>query len=205
MLRAGQEGARRPMSKVGRCYAATRRESRGPQRHAQHTHAGPAADDAGRLAAAAARATRRDVLALALVALGVFLGFVLYGGWHGGRGRPWTRHGKRLAGVGRARILAPPALVIAGLSMLLGPLVETPRAATNRGGLPARRGPLALAGRHCSGSARRAGSQQLRGAHAPFQPTAASLGQALYEVAERLVGSLGVDLLVVFLRLPARC
>ena len=52
---------------------------------------------------------QRDVLGLALVALGVFMGFVLYGGWDGGR----AGHGLAVAlgwVLGRARVLAPLAL-----------------------------------------------------------------------------------------------
>ena len=48
----------------------------------------------------------RDVLGLALVAFGVFMGFVLYGGWNGGR----AGHGLAVAlgwMLGRARVLTP--------------------------------------------------------------------------------------------------
>ena len=48
----------------------------------------------------------RDVLGLALVAAGVFMGFVLYGGWNGGH----AGHGLAVAlgwTLGRARALAP--------------------------------------------------------------------------------------------------
>src|SRR5258707_15089373 len=60
----------------------------------------------------------RDVLGLALVAVGVFMGFVLYGGWDGGR----AGHGLAVAlgwTLGRARVLAPLALVAAGGALLL--------------------------------------------------------------------------------------
>src|SRR5271166_310879 len=53
----------------------------------------------------------RDVLGLALVAAGVFMGFVLYGDWNGGR----AGHGLAVAlgwALGRARVLAPITLVI---------------------------------------------------------------------------------------------
>ena len=60
----------------------------------------------------------RDVLGLALVAIGVFMGFVLYGGWDGGR----AGHGLAVAlgwVLGKARSLAPVALVGAGGMLLL--------------------------------------------------------------------------------------
>src|ERR1700730_16501354 len=37
----------------------------------------------------------RDVLGLGLVAAGVFMGFVLYGGWHGGGAGGGGAHGRR--------------------------------------------------------------------------------------------------------------
>ena len=57
---------------------------------------------------------------LGLVALGVFMGFVLYGGWDGGR----AGHGLAVAlgwSVGRARGLAPIALIVGGAAMLMAP------------------------------------------------------------------------------------
>jgi len=141
----------------------------------------------------------RDVLALALVALGVFLAFVLYGGWQGGP----IGHGLATASawlVGRARILAPPALVIAGLSMLLGPLVETPRAARIGGACLLAAVTLALAGGLFGLADAPAHSGFVA---AEFKAHGGLAGQVQYEVAERLVGSLGVTLLVVFLALAA--
>ena len=61
----------------------------------------------------------RDALGLALVAAGVFLGFVLYGGWDGGR----AGHGLSVALgwlLGGARVLAPLAIFIGGWMLLLG-------------------------------------------------------------------------------------
>ncbi|HEX8714114.1 MAG TPA: hypothetical protein VF706_00980, partial [Solirubrobacteraceae bacterium] len=60
----------------------------------------------------------REVVGLALVALGVFMGFVLYGGWDGGH----VGHGLAVAlgwALGKARALAPLALVGAGGMLLL--------------------------------------------------------------------------------------
>src|SRR5262249_58425661 len=63
----------------------------------------------------------RDVLGLGLLAAGVFMGFVLYGGWNGGR----AGHGLAVACgwlPGRARPLVPPALAAAGPAPPLRPL-----------------------------------------------------------------------------------
>src|ERR1700693_5700086 len=60
----------------------------------------------------------RDVLGLSLVAVGVFMAFVLYGGGDGGR----AGHGLAVAlgwTLGRARVLAPVALLVGGGVLLL--------------------------------------------------------------------------------------
>src|ERR1700728_4787119 len=65
--------------------------------------------------------SERDVLALGLIALGVFMGFVLYGGWNGGG----VGHGLSIAlgwSVGRAKTFAPVALVAGGGVLLMRPV-----------------------------------------------------------------------------------
>jgi hypothetical protein len=66
----------------------------------------------------------RDVLGLAIVAFGVFMGFVLFGS---GSPAPGGRAGHALAvgfgwALGRARILAPVTLVVGGGVLLLRPV-----------------------------------------------------------------------------------
>ena len=73
---------------------------------------------------------RRDVLGLALMAMGVFLGFVLYGS--GGSDTAGGRAGHALAvalgwTLGGARLLAPVAIVAAGMSLLLRPVLPALR------------------------------------------------------------------------------
>ncbi len=142
---------------------------------------------------------QRDVLGLALLAVGVFLGFVLYGGWNGGSA------GKALAGalgftVGGARILAPAVAIAAGGVLLCAPLMPPTK--------PLRTGSISLfssimlalaagtlgisAGQSATGSHWSAGFLEHRGG---------IFGQAIYEVAHRLVQQVGVDILVVFLLL----
>ena len=66
------------------------------------------------------------MLGLALAAIGVFMGFVLYGGGDGGR----AGHGLAVAlgwVLGRARVLAPVTLVAAGGVLLLRPVLPALR------------------------------------------------------------------------------
>src|ERR1700758_1778424 len=70
--------------------------------------------------------SQRDVAGLALAAVGVFMGVVIYGRWDGGR----IGHG--LAGavgwcVGEARVLAPMALVAGGAALLLAGVMPARR------------------------------------------------------------------------------
>src|SRR5580693_5117799 len=64
---------------------------------------------------------QRDVIGLALLALGIFMGFVLWGRWNGGG----AGHGLAVGlgwVVGKARVLAPIALIGGGSAMLLRPV-----------------------------------------------------------------------------------
>ncbi|MCW3020506.1 MAG: translocase FtsK, partial [Solirubrobacterales bacterium] len=141
----------------------------------------------------------RDVLGLALVAAGVFMGFVLYGGWNGGRGGHavavalgWT--------LGRARMLAPVAVVVGGGALLLRPVLPALR--------PLRTGALcvfaavtlALAAGMFGLSSGAANAGRVW-ASAHLQSHGGVLGEALYQLTHRLVQDVGVDILVVFLLL----
>jgi S-DNA-T family DNA segregation ATPase FtsK/SpoIIIE len=140
---------------------------------------------------------QRDVLGLALAALGVFMAFVQYGGWDGGR----AGHGLAVAlgwAVGEARELAPVAMILAGGTLLLRPVLPALR--------PLRTGSLCLlasttlalaagtlgvsSGRHPGAASWSSGFVQSHGG---------VLGEALYVTAHRLVESVGVNILVVFL------
>jgi S-DNA-T family DNA segregation ATPase FtsK/SpoIIIE len=139
----------------------------------------------------------RDVLGLALVALGVFMGFVLWGGWDGGR----AGHGLGVAlgwVLGGARVLAPIALVIGGGVLLLRPVLPALR--------PLRTGAICLfASATLALAAGTLGvSSGVAGTHADWtsaslQAHGGVLGEALYQASHRLVQGLGVNILVVFL------
>ena len=144
----------------------------------------------------------RDVLGLALVALGVFMGFVLYGGWDGGR----AGHGLAVAlgwVLGKARALAPPALVGAGLMLLLEHALPARRSLL---GDPRAIGAvclfaaatLALAA-GTLGVSSGAAHGDAAWASAYLQSHGGVVGEGIYQIAHKLVQDVGVDILVVFL------
>jgi S-DNA-T family DNA segregation ATPase FtsK/SpoIIIE len=131
---------------------------------------------------------QRDVLALALIALGVFIGVVIYGGSDGGH----VGHALATAlgwSVGRAKIVAPVALVGAGAAMLIRPVLPALR--------PLRTGSISL----FAGIVLALASDG-NGAHWSsqfLQAHGGAVGETLYEATHRLVQQVGVDILVVFL------
>jgi S-DNA-T family DNA segregation ATPase FtsK/SpoIIIE len=146
----------------------------------------------------------RDVLGLALVAVGVFMGFVLWGDWDGGG----AGHGLAVAfgwTLGRARVLVPLALVGAGGTLLLRevlpagrPLLRDPRtigAICLFAGIT-----LALAA-GTFGISSSAHTAETAWSSAFMQSHGGVLGAALFQLAHRLVQDVGVDILVVFLLL----
>src|SRR4029077_3670527 len=146
----------------------------------------------------------RDVLGLALVAIGVFMGFVLYGDWDGGRAGHalavslgWT--------LGRARVLAPLALVAGGLALLLREMLSARRTLLAD---PRSIGAICLfAAATLALAARTLGvssgpvTGEASWTSASLQAHGGVAGEALYQLAHRLVQDVGVDILVVFLLL----
>jgi len=127
------------------------------------------------------------------------MGFVLYGGWNGGR----AGHGLATALgwlLGRARVLAPVALVAGGGTLLLRPVLPALR--------PLRAGviclfaaiTLALAA-GTLGVSSGPGGAGASWTSAFLQAHGGVAGEALYQVTHRLVQDVGVDILVVFLLL----
>jgi S-DNA-T family DNA segregation ATPase FtsK/SpoIIIE len=144
---------------------------------------------------------QRDVIGLALVAVGVFMAFVLWGGWNGGR----AGHGLAVAlgwTVGRARGFAPIVLVGGGGALLLRPVWPALR--------PLRTGAICLSASIVlalaagtlgvsSGPEKSGVGQAGSWSSAFLQAHGGVAGEALYQASHRLVQSLGVDILVVFL------
>jgi S-DNA-T family DNA segregation ATPase FtsK/SpoIIIE len=145
---------------------------------------------------------QRDVLGLALVALGVFMGFVLYGS---GSPAPGGRAGHALSvafgwTLGRARVLAPVTLVLGGGVLLMRPVLPALRplrtgAACVFGGVTLA---LAAGALGLSSSAGRGGAAW---SSRHLQLHGGIVGESLYRLAHPLVQDLGVGILVVFLLL----
>jgi S-DNA-T family DNA segregation ATPase FtsK/SpoIIIE len=143
---------------------------------------------------------QRDVIGLGLVAAGIFMGFVLWGHWDGGRAGHGLAVGLGWA-VGRARGLAPIALVGGGGALLLRPVWPALR--------PLRTGTICLSASitlalaaGTVGVSSGVGGASSKGASwtsAFLQAHGGVVGEALYQGSHRLVQSVGVDILVVFL------
>jgi S-DNA-T family DNA segregation ATPase FtsK/SpoIIIE len=143
---------------------------------------------------------QRDVLALALIALGVFLGCILYAGLEGGR----AGHGLAIAlgwSVGRARGLVPVALIVGGGALLMSPVLPTLRP-LRTGGICLFAGVmLALAAGTLGVSAGTPHGVQWS---TPFlSARGGAVGELAYAVLHRLVQQVGVDILVFFLLIVA--
>jgi DNA segregation ATPase FtsK/SpoIIIE, S-DNA-T family len=141
----------------------------------------------------------RDILGLALAACGIFMGFVLYGGWNGGR----AGHGLAVAlgwTLGRARALAPVTLAFGGGALLLRPVLPALRPLRAGSACVFASVTLALAA-GTLGVSSPVGASTRAWTSAHLQSHGGVAGQALYEVSDRLVQSVGVDILVVFLLL----
>jgi S-DNA-T family DNA segregation ATPase FtsK/SpoIIIE len=153
----------------------------------------------GRVARAALDSSgpARELTGLALIALGVFMAFVLWGGWNGGG----AGHGLGVAFgwlLGRARALAPLALCLAGFAIVASDSLPDVR--------PQRAGALSLlAAISLALAADSFGVSSGRGAGAAhwsasfLQAHGGAAGELLYAVAHALVQNVGVDILVVFL------
>jgi S-DNA-T family DNA segregation ATPase FtsK/SpoIIIE len=144
--------------------------------------------------------SQRDVLGLGLVAIGVFMAFVLYGHWDGGQ----VGHGLATSlgwCIGEARVLAPIALIVGGGALLLAQIVPTRRPLRTGGLCLFAAVTLALAagtlGLSDGTPADGAQSEQWRSSF--LQTHGGVMGQSIYWTTDRLVQSVGVDILVVFL------
>jgi S-DNA-T family DNA segregation ATPase FtsK/SpoIIIE len=213
---AARGGARRPASKL-RLMPATRKRTaarspkaaRKPARRGRTRAARARARGLTGLGLALPRALprlpeldqrERDVLGLALVAVGVFIGFVLYGRWDGGRAGRWLVVALGWA-MGGARELAPVALILAGGALLMRPVLPALR--------PLRTGAICLFASItlalASGTLGVSSGPAAGGPHASpwasahLQSHGGAVGEALYQGTHRLVESVGVNILVVFL------
>ncbi len=145
--------------------------------------------------------SQRDVVGLALAALGVFMGFVLYGHWDGGR----VGHGLAVAlgwCIGEARTFAPIALVVGGGTLLLAQVMPARRPLRTGGLCLFAAITLALAAGTLGVSSGTSDSAAAAQWHSAFLQTHGGIvGQGFYWAGHRLVQTVGVDILVVFLTL----
>jgi S-DNA-T family DNA segregation ATPase FtsK/SpoIIIE len=139
------------------------------------------------------------MLGFATIAVGVFMGFVLYGGWNGGRVGQGLAEGLGWC-VGEAKVFAPIVLVAGGGALLARPAWPQMR--------PLRTGATCLAAAVMLGLA--AGTLGVSSSASPntgesswsgvfVQAHGGVVGEALYQVTHRLVQSVGVDLLIAVL------
>ena len=138
-----------------------------------------------------------DVIGLALIALAVYLGFVLYFDWDGGRVGGWLAEGLERA-FGRVAYVVPLALGAWGASLFARPLIKAP-SALNAGGI------LVLAALLLAFAAETAGvgpdrpnrhdffEQEFMVAHG------GAVGEGLYWAATTLFQRIGAHILVLLL------
>ena len=145
---------------------------------------------------------QRDVLGFAAIALGVYMCFVLYsvggspsaGGLGGGLSEAlgWC--------VGKARVLAPLALIAAGGVLLARPLWPRPL----RAGLMCVAAAITTAlaaGTFGAGPGPNPKTGESSWSGVFLQAHGGVIGEAIYQVSRRLVQNVGVDILVLFLAL----
>jgi DNA segregation ATPase FtsK/SpoIIIE, S-DNA-T family len=128
-----------------------------------------------------------DLMALALFAAGVYMGFVVYGGWDGGRVGDWLATGLGHL-VGQARAGVPVALAGGGALLLLRPQIPSPP--------PLRLGASLLFAAATLGFAA-AGPSRGDWSHASRHGGA--VGQAELWVIAKLLGTTGAGIVAVFL------
>jgi DNA segregation ATPase FtsK/SpoIIIE, S-DNA-T family len=138
-----------------------------------------------------------DVIGLALVALGLYLGFVLYGEWDGGRVGGWAEVGLTNA-VGRVAYVVPFAFAAWGLSLMMRPFIAA-SAALNAGGI------LMLCSLLLAFAAETAGLGPDRPVrHEYFEPRfftehGGAVGEALYWATTTLFQRLGAHMVAVLM------
>ena len=138
-----------------------------------------------------------DLLGLALIAAAVFLAFVTYLGWDGGRVGSWVEAGLTLV-AGRIGYVAPIALAGWGVALVMRPVIKAP-AALNAGGV------LVIASLLLAFAAGTAGlgpAHPVR--HGYFQhhfmtQHGGGAGEALYWAATTLFQRLGAHILAVLM------
>src|SRR4051812_22714412 len=140
-----------------------------------------------------------DLIGLALVALSVFLAFVLYGGWQGGRGGQALVDGLGWL-VGRIRYLAPVAFMAAGAIMVLRPVLPAVRPFRSGGACLFAALTLAIAAGTLGLGP---GDSAVHWDRFWVTPRGGLVGEGLYWATSTLLGTVGAHIVAVFLFLAA--
>ncbi|MGH2832244.1 MAG: DNA translocase FtsK 4TM domain-containing protein, partial [Solirubrobacteraceae bacterium] len=141
---------------------------------------------------------QREALALGLIALGVYMGFILWGGWDGGQIGSGLSRALGFA-VGGVRILVPAALVLGGTTMIAREAFPALRPLRTGGICLFGALTLALAAGTLGISSAPSGHEVGQWHAAYLEAHGGLIGQALYWATSRLVQQIGVSILVVFL------
>ena len=139
-----------------------------------------------------------DVVGLALIAIAIYLGFVLYGGWDGGRVGGWVKTGSEYS-AGAASDLIPIAFAALGFSLILRPFIASP-GAVNAGAALLGCGLLLAFAAETAGL----GPDSPARTEAYFEPEfirahGGALGEALYWASTTLFQRLGATIIAVLL------
>src|SRR3954449_9772934 len=136
-----------------------------------------------------------DLIGLALVALSVFLAFVIYGGWQGGRGGEALVDGLGWL-IGSIRYVAPVGIAVAGAVLVLRPVLPAVRPFRSGGACLFAALTLFLA----------AGTLGLGpgGGHVDWSrwwvtPRGGLVGEGLYWLTSTLLGNVGAHIIALFL------
>jgi DNA segregation ATPase FtsK/SpoIIIE, S-DNA-T family len=138
-----------------------------------------------------------DLIGLALIALAVYLAFVLYFGWDGGRVGGWTQTGLTDV-VGKVAYVVPIALGGWGVALIMRPSLRAPAAIDAGGALVV----LALALAFAAGTLGLGPDHPVR--HSYFHPAffrthGGAVGEALYWASTTLFQRLGAQILAVLM------
>jgi S-DNA-T family DNA segregation ATPase FtsK/SpoIIIE len=133
-----------------------------------------------------------DLIGLGLVALAVFLAFLVYLGWEGGTAGGALVDGLRDL-IGAVHVLAPVALLAAGSVLVLRPVLPAMR--------PFRAAAACLLLSSCLGLA--AGTLGLGGPSEAKEDRGGRIGEWLFEGASTLLGTVGAHVVGIFAFLRA--
>src|SRR5829696_2441155 len=128
-----------------------------------------------------------DLIGLALVALAIFLAFLVYLGWDGGEAGDWLVDRLRRL-VGAVHYVVPVGLLAAGAVLVLRPVLPAVR--------PFRAAAACLLVAGCLGLA--AGTLGLGGG-ATVEENGGLAGERLYDATSALLGDVGSHIIAVFL------